>query len=108
MNSAVQRRKIKGAKLMGTWDEYIFTSEDNVAFLADMNSLEEDDANEAIHVAIMLATGDNQATEEEQQNALAAASVALICAGAPFTAGDVVSNYPYIRVLVGYSAETFN
>ena len=93
---------------MGTWDEYIFTSEDNVDFLDDLNSLEEDDVIEAIHDAIMLATGDNHATEEEQQNALAAATIAAIWAGAPFTAGDVVSNYPYIRDLVGYSAETLN
>ena len=93
---------------MGTWDVYIFTSEDNVDFLDDLNSLEEDDVIEAIHDAIMLATGDNQATEEEQQNALAAATIAAIWAGAPFTAGDVVSNYPYIRDLVGYSAETLN
>src|SRR5699024_6790207 len=78
MNIAVKRRKIKGAKLMGTWDEYIFTSEDNVDFLDDLNSLEEDDVIEAIHDAIMLATGDNQATEEEQQNALAAATIAAI------------------------------
>lgn len=93
---------------MSTWDEHIFTSEDNVEFLEDLKSLEEDDVIEAIHDAIMLATGESQATEEEEQNALAAATIAAIWAGAPFTAGDVVSNYPYIRDLVGYSAESLN
>jgi hypothetical protein len=93
---------------MSTWDEHIFTSDDNVEFLDDLIALDEDDIIEAIHDAIMLATGNNQATEEEEQNALAAATIAAIWAGAPFTAGDVVSNYPYIRDLVGYSSEALN
>ena len=50
---------------MSTWDEHIFTSDDNVEFLDDLIALDEDDIIEAIHDAIMLATGDNQATEEE-------------------------------------------
>src|SRR5699024_136245 len=58
---------------MSTWDEHIFTSDDNVEFLDDLIALDEDDIIEAIHDAIMLATGNNQATEEEEQNALAAA-----------------------------------
>ena len=44
---------------MSTWDEHIFTSEDNVEFLEDLKSLEEDDVIEAIHDAIMLATGES-------------------------------------------------
>src|SRR5699024_3081452 len=93
---------------MSTWDEHIFTSEDNVEFLEDLNSLEEDDVIEAIHDAIMLATGDNQATGEEEQNALGAATIAAIWAGAPFTAGDVVCTYPYSRRLLRYSCEALD
>ena len=93
---------------MSTWDEHIFTKDVNVEFLDDLTSLEEDDIIEAIHDAIVLATDDSGATEDEKQNALAAATIAAIWAGAPFTAGDVVSDYPYIRALVGYSSDALN
>ena len=93
---------------MSTWDEHIFTSDVNVEFLDDLISLEEDDIIEAIRDAIVLANDDSGATEDEEQNALAAATIAAIWAGAPFSAGEVVSNYPYIRDLVGYSSETLN
>lgn len=71
---------------MSTWDEHIFTSDVNVEFLDELISLEEDDIIEAIRDAIVLATDDSGATEDEEQNALAAATIAAIWAGAPFSA----------------------
>ncbi|MFH0412130.1 DUF4259 domain-containing protein [Corynebacterium sp. L4756] len=93
---------------MSTWDEHIFTEDVNVEFLEDLNNLEEDDIIEAVRDAVVLATDDSSASEDEELNALAAATIAAIWAGAPFTAGEVVSNYPYIRDLVGYSSEALN
>ncbi|MDY3127494.1 MAG: DUF4259 domain-containing protein [Corynebacterium sp.] len=92
---------------MGTWDEDIFTNEVNVEFLDDLASMDSEDIVEAVRDAIVLAA-EGAVSEDEIANAQAAATIAAIWSGAPFSAGDVVSNYPFIRGLVGSSDEELN
>ena len=92
---------------MSTWDEYIFSSEVNVDFLDDLVDLDEDDIIEAIRDAIVLAAG-GDVTDDEMENGLAAATIAAIWAGAPFSSGDVVEPFPFIRGLVGEVGDGMN
>ncbi|MDO5032110.1 DUF4259 domain-containing protein [Corynebacterium sp.] len=90
---------------MSTWDEHIFTDEDNVDFLDELANLDDDDIVEAIADACALATAGDGVSTEEERNALAAATIAAIWAGAPFSAGEVVASYPFIRDLTGSGSE---
>ncbi|APT93095.1 hypothetical protein CPHO_09575 [Corynebacterium phocae] len=92
---------------MSTWDYEVFTAEANTEFLDDLARLDEDDIVEAVTDAVMLsASGD--ATADEEENGLAAATIAAIWAGAPFTAGEIVEDYPFIRGLRGAGGEHLN
>lgn len=97
---------------MSTWDEYILTSEPNVEFLDDLASMEDDEILEAVRDAVTLAltasAGAQGADGDEYDNGLAAATIAAIWAGAPFSAGEVVASYPYIRELAGVGDEALN
>lgn len=93
---------------MSTWDASIFAEEANVDFLDDLAELDDDDIVEAIRDACLLVVKQPGASEEDRQNGLAAATIAAIWAGAPFSAGEVAESYPYIRALVGSSDEELN
>lgn len=93
---------------MSSWDEDIFADEANVDFLDELADLEDEEIVAAVDDACALATSGEAQTEEEQRNALAAATIAAIWAGAPFSAGEVVEDYPFIRDLAGSGSETLN
>ncbi|MDD7582441.1 DUF4259 domain-containing protein [Corynebacterium sp. 32222D000AT] len=93
---------------MSTWDEEIFTRDSNTDFLDELSALEEEEVVEAVRDAVVLAADSAQPTDEELANGLAAATIAAIWSGAPFSAGDVVAEYPFIRSLAGSSDEQLN
>lgn len=82
---------------MSTWDENIFSTDLNVDFLDEMANLDEEGVIRAVEDACEVAHSKPKLSEEEEQNAQAAATIAAIWAGAPFSAGEVVEDYPYIR-----------
>lgn len=90
---------------MSTWDEEIFTNETNVDFLDELAGLDDEDIVEAVRDAVFLAAAGDGVSEDELSNGYAAATIAAIWAGAPFSAGDVVSSYPFIRGLAGSGDE---
>ena len=91
---------------MSTWDENIFSTDLNVDFLDEMANLDEEGVIRAVEDACEVAHSKSKLSEEEEQNAQAAATIAAIWAGAPFSAGEVVEDYPYIRELVGSGSES--
>ncbi|KHO30101.1 DUF4259 domain-containing protein [Corynebacterium minutissimum] len=93
---------------MSSWDEDIFTDEANVEFLDELSDLEDEEIVAAVDDACALAASGEDQTEEEQRNALAAATIAAIWAGAPFSAGEVVEDYPFIRDLAGSGSENLH
>ena len=93
---------------MSSWDEDIFADEVNVDFLDELADLEDEEIVAAVDDACALAVSGEEQTEEEQRNALAAATIAAIWAGAPFSAGEVVEDYPFIRDLAGSGSENLN
>ncbi|MDR7328694.1 DUF4259 domain-containing protein [Corynebacterium guangdongense] len=94
---------------MSAWDQVIFSEDVNVDFLDELNDLDDDDIVEAVRDACLLAVRQaDSASEDERRNGLAAATIAAIWAGAPFTAGDVASAYPFIRGLAGSGDEELN
>ena len=82
---------------MTTWDSDIFAREANVDFLDELSVLDGADLVEAVRDAVILASNRGAATEDEVANGQAAATIAAIWSGAPFTAGEVVEAYPFIR-----------
>ncbi|ADK28308.1 DUF4259 domain-containing protein [Corynebacterium pseudotuberculosis] len=93
---------------MSTWEREIFSEEVNVDFLDELNDLDSDDVVEAVRDACVLATGTGRVSEDEQLNGLAAATIAAIWAGAPFSDGDLVSTYPFIREYIGEGDEALH
>lgn len=90
---------------MGAWDIAIFAEESNVDFLDEMANLESEDIIEAVDDAVALVASGKAVNEEETANGLLAATIAAIWAGAPFTAGEIAENYPFVRELVGSGSE---
>lgn len=86
---------------MSTWDTEIFSDDTNVDFLDELARLDEDEIVEAVRDACLLGAEDS-ASEEELLNGQAAATVAAIWAGAPFSAGEIAETYSFLR---GTSAE---
>ena len=77
---------------MSTWDENIFSTDLNVDFLDEMANLDEEGVIRAVEDACEVAHSKPKLSEEEEQNAQAAATIAAIWAGAPFSAGEVVGS----------------
>ncbi|WP_018296137.1 DUF4259 domain-containing protein [Corynebacterium lubricantis] len=86
---------------MSTWDSEIFAEETNVDFLDELVDLDDDDIVESITDACLLVANQEKSTDDELLNGQAAATIAAIWAGAPFAAGDVAQQYPFIRGLMG-------
>ena len=93
---------------MSTWDVAIFNEDDNIDFLDELNDLDEDDVVEAVRDACLLVLKQPTVSEVERLNGLAAATIAAIWAGAPFSAGDVADSHPFIRELIGSGDEALN
>ena len=93
---------------MDPWDEYIFADDAVVDFLDELSDLDDDDIIEAVADACTLAVRDARISEEEKLQGQAAATIAAIWAGAPYSAGDVVTEYPFIRRLIGRGDEDLN
>ncbi|MCF1765652.1 DUF4259 domain-containing protein [Corynebacterium argentoratense] len=96
---------------MGAWDDTIFRQEATVYFLDELDTLDPDDQVEAILDACTLAKGQAGADfneDEDYVRGLCAATIAAIWAGAPYSAGDVVEEYPFIRQLIGHGDEALN
>lgn len=53
---------------MTTWDETIFSSDDNVAFLDELAALDDAEAVEAVRDAVTLAAQGDIETDEEESN----------------------------------------
>lgn len=81
---------------MSTWDQEIFADDANVDFLDELVDLESEEILEAVNDAVLLAAGEDP-TDEELANGRAAATMAAIWAGAPFSAGEAAEAYPFIR-----------
>lgn len=93
---------------MSTWDGSIFAEDANVDFLDDLVDLDDDEIVEAVRDACLLVQKQPGASEDDVLNGLAAATIAAIWAGAPFSAGEVAENYPFIRGLAGSGDEQLN
>lgn len=91
---------------MGAWDDSILTEDVNVDFLDEIAELDSDDILEALEDACLLIINQERASEDEHLNGQAAATIAAIIFGAPYSAGQVLENYPFIRELVGEGSET--
>ncbi|APT88411.1 hypothetical protein CFRA_02990 [Corynebacterium frankenforstense DSM 45800] len=89
---------------MGAWDVKILGDDVNEEFLDELNDLDDDEVVEAVRDACVLA-GSEEASEEEIINGRAAATVAAIWAGAPFSAGAIADEHPFIRRLIGTDSE---
>ncbi|SIS55368.1 hypothetical protein SAMN05444817_11317 [Corynebacterium appendicis CIP 107643] len=75
----------------------IFNEDANVDFLDDLADLDFDETVQAVRDACLLAGDKDNATEEDILNGQAAATIAAIWAGAPFSAGDIADTYPFLR-----------
>lgn len=82
---------------MSTWDLAIFNEDTNVDFLDDLDDMDIDEAVEAVRDACLLALDKDKATEDEILNGQAAATIAAIWAGAPFSAGEVADTHSFLR-----------
>lgn len=92
---------------MGTWDERIFAEEANVDFLEELANLDNEGIVEGVRDACVLAAS-GAGSDIEEANGHAAATIAAIWAGAPFSAGAIVEDYPFIRELIGEGDEDLN
>ncbi|MDO4630714.1 MAG: DUF4259 domain-containing protein [Corynebacterium sp.] len=90
---------------MSTWDIEIFSHEANTDFLDELAALDNDDIVEAVEDSCKLVLNATRLSPEEKENGLCAATIAAIWAGAPFSAGDVADDYPFLRELVGHTSE---
>lgn len=82
---------------MSSWDQKIFSNDDNIDFLDEIADLDEEDILEAVRDAVLLAADQYSASDEERTNGLAAATITAIWAGAPFSAGEIAERFPFIR-----------
>ena len=90
---------------MSSWDESIFTEDVNVEFLDELSTLDGEEIIEAVDDACTLALRQPEVSDVELHNGLAAATIAAIWAGAPYSAGAVVEDYPFIREFSGAGSE---
>ena len=82
---------------MSTWDMAIFDEDVNVDFLDDLAEMDFDERVEAVRDACLLARDKDNASEDDLLNGQAAATIAAIWAGAPFSAGETADTYSFLR-----------
>ncbi|WP_080796207.1 hypothetical protein [Corynebacterium pacaense] len=93
---------------MGAWDDAVLNEEVNVDFLDELAELDNEEILEALEDACLLVVNQANPTEDEHHNGQAAATIAAILAGAPYSAGQVLENYPFIRELIGEGSDSLN
>ncbi|AZA12912.1 DUF4259 domain-containing protein [Corynebacterium choanae] len=90
---------------MEPWDEEIFQEEVVVDFLDELSDLEEDDIVQAVDDALVTTVKDPHVTADDLLVGQAAATITAIWSGAPYSAGDVVEEYPFIRSLTDQATD---
>ena len=90
---------------MEPWDLMIFSEDASQDFFDDLADMDGDEIVEAISDACALVTRDPNITDDDLLVGRAAATIAAIWAGAPYTAGEIVEDYPFIRDLIGRGGE---
>jgi len=75
----------------------IFDEDVNVDFLDDLAEMDFDERVEAVRDACLLARDKDNASEDDLLNGQAAATIAAIWAGAPFSAGETADTYSFLR-----------
>ncbi|WP_448851430.1 hypothetical protein [Corynebacterium sp. 335C] len=89
---------------MTTWDSTIFAAPAAAELLEEIDAI--DDAEErAESLAGACRLGAADADRDEAAAGLAAATVAAIWCGAPFSATDVIDDHPFIRAGIGSCPE---
>ncbi|RAV33510.1 DUF4259 domain-containing protein [Corynebacterium heidelbergense] len=91
---------------MSSWDEQVFTGEDNVDFLDDLVDLDETDLHEALEDAITIALKQASRGDVDYAQGLCAASIAAVWCGAPFSSTAVTEAHPFVREYIGDCPET--
>lgn len=84
---------------MSTWDSVIFNEDVVLELFEEVEALEGDERADVLLDACKLAVGG--AEEDEVRAGLGAATVAAIWCGAPYSAGDIVTDNPFIREGIG-------
>ena len=82
---------------MSTWAMAIFDEDVNVDVLDDLAEMDFDERVEAVRDACLLARDKDNASEDDLLNGQAAATIAAIWAGAPFSAGETADTYSFLR-----------
>ncbi|MBN9644474.1 hypothetical protein ACFSSC_10930 [Corynebacterium mendelii] len=90
---------------MEPWDLMIFNEDTSQDFFDELADLDGEEIVEAVADACALVTRDPNITDDDLLIGRAAATIAAIWAGAPYTAGEVVEDYPFIRELIGHGEE---
>ena len=89
---------------MSIWDTEVFTNDTVLDFLDEVDGLDEDQREEALIDTCQIALSADD--ENEQLAGLAAAVIAAIWAGAPFSSSRIVEDYAFIKEGIGeYSEE---
>lgn len=91
---------------MSAWDSIVLNDDINEEFLDDLADMDDDEIVENMRDACLLAR--DGGTDDENRNGLAAATIAAIWAGAPFSAGEVVEKYSFIHGLADSGDEELN
>ena len=87
------------------WDAEVFHQEVNQDFLEELDDLDDRDRHQALLDACKLAMSDTDPDDEVIANAHAAAIIAAIWSGAPYTDSETAAEYSYIRAGIGYCDE---
>lgn len=80
---------------MSVWESEIFTNDSTIELFDELQDLDVADRVDALVDACQIALSSDN--EDEQLSGIAAATVAAIWNGAPFSGGDIVEDYGFIR-----------
>ncbi|MCZ9309233.1 DUF4259 domain-containing protein [Corynebacterium uberis] len=89
---------------MASWDAVVFDTEAATDFLDELSDRDADEVRDSIVDACTIAASES-ASADDVAVGQAAATIAAIWAGAPFSAGEVADAYPFIRELIGTTSE---
>lgn len=91
---------------MSIWDTEIFEDDAVVEFLDEVQGLESDARAEALEDAVRIAL--SSSAQSEKNCGLAAAVIAAIWTGAPYSSGEMTEEYSFITEGIGDSTEALN
>lgn len=91
---------------MTTWDSTIFAAPAAADLLEEVGAIDDPgEQSESLAGACRLGASAGGADPDEADAGLAAATVAAIWCGAPFSATDVIDDHPFIRAGIGFCPE---